>query len=541
MGYISTVLPAEQRARAGAKNGAITCATVAIDLLGGINVGIDSTPAGQGHMTVCAQVVADVFGLEPGQIVTNVELDTAKDAWSVAAGNYSSRFAGAVAGAVHLAASRLRDKLARLAAATLDCDAADVRFAGGKVFAAGRPEAGIAFARIAAAPHWAPALLPAGETPQLRESVAWTPDVLEAPSADDRVNTSAAYGFVFDICGLDIDPDTGRVRIDRYVTAHDAGRLLNPLLADGQVRGGFAQGVGAALLEEFRYGADGSFQSGTFADYLVPTACEIPDPVIVHLESPSPFTPLGAKGLAEGNNMSTPVAIANAFADALRHHPDGARPTDDLRLPLTPTRVLAHLAPEEAPARREAGTPAPAPAPAPVGGASLQAAGRVDIAAPPEAVFAVLLDPQALARVIPGCHSLTAIGPNRYRADVTVGVGLVKARYAATVELSEIDAPRSLRLAGSGSSSLGTGSGSGTVRLEPTEGGTRLHYDYAAQVGGKVAAVGSRMLEGAARIVLAQLFASLGRQAAGDAAGPAGRSHASWWQRLLLRLGVRTP
>jgi 2-furoyl-CoA dehydrogenase large subunit len=89
-------------------------------------------------------------------------------------------------------------------------------------------------------------------------------------------------------------------------------------MADGQIRGAFAQGLGAALMEEFRYGADGSFQSGTFADYLVPTACEVPDPVIVHLETPSPFTPLGAKGLGEGNNMSTPVCIANAFADALR-------------------------------------------------------------------------------------------------------------------------------------------------------------------------------------------------------------------------------
>jgi 2-furoyl-CoA dehydrogenase large subunit len=168
------------------------------------------------------------------------------------------------------------------------------------------------------------------------------------------------------------------------------------------------------------------------------------------------------------------------------------------------------------------------------GGLALQASGSVDIAAPPEQVFAVLLDPAALARVIPGCHALQRDGEHRYRADVTVGVGLVKARYEARIELSEIDAPRSLRLAGSGQSSLGTGAGSGTVRLEATASGTRLHYDYAAQVGGKVAAVGSRMLEGAARIVLAQLFESLGRQAAGDVAA---RPH-SWWRRLLVRLGV---
>jgi carbon monoxide dehydrogenase subunit G len=159
---------------------------------------------------------------------------------------------------------------------------------------------------------------------------------------------------------------------------------------------------------------------------------------------------------------------------------------------------------------------------------SLNASGEIRIAAPPEKVFAVLLDPAALAKVIPGCHELLSTGDHSYRADVTVGVGLVKARYAAEIVLSEINAPHSLRLAGQGTSSLGTGAGSGTVRLEATAEGTLLHYDYAAQVGGKVAAVGSRMLEGAARIILAQLFESLGRQATGEAHA----AHAAWWLRL---------
>lgn len=527
MGYISTVLTAEQRAKAGPKNGAIASATVGIDLLGGVNVTIASAPAGQGHMTVCAQVVADLLGLHPSQVVVNVEFDTAKDAWSVAAGNYSSRFAGAVAGTVHLATQRLRDKLARIAAATWQCDAADIGFEAGQVFNRQRHEQSQPFTRLAASPHWAPALFPEGETPGLRETAFWTPETLKAPGPDDRVNTSAAYGFVFDVCGLDIDPATGAVRVDRYITAHDAGRLLNPALADGQIRGAFAQGLGAALLEEFRYGPDGSFQSGTLADYLMPTPCETPDPVIVHLETPSPFTPLGAKGLGEGNNMSTPVCIANAFADALRPQRD----VDDIRLPLTPDRVLAHLqTPDPAPRHPVARAPAAASA---GDGLSLAAQGTVDIAAPPERVFEVLLDPAALARVIPGCHGLEADGPNRYRADVTVGVGLIKARYEARISLSDIDAPRSLRLAGVGSSSLGTGAGDGAVRLEATASGTRLHYDYRAQVGGKVAMVGSRMLEGAARVIVAQLFESLGRQAAGGSALPA-----SWWQRLLQRLGM---
>lgn len=526
MGYISTVLTAEQRARAGPKNGAIASATVSIDLLGGVNVTIASAPAGQGHMTVCAQVVADALGLQPAQVVVNVEFDTAKDAWSVAAGNYSSRFAGAVAGTVHLAAMRLRNKLSRIAAATWDCAASDIGFEGGQIFNCRRPEQTQPFTRMAANPHWAPALLPEGESPGLRETAFWTPETLSAPDAQDRVNTSACYGFVFDICGLEVDPDTGAVRVDRYITAHDAGRLLNPALADGQIRGAFAQGLGAALLEEFRYGADGSFQSGTLADYLMPTTCETPDPVIVHMETPSPFTPLGAKGLGEGNNMSTPPCIANAFADALR--PLGE--LEDIRLPLTPSRVLAWLdTPDPAPKQPRVAAPASA---APGEGLSLSAQGTVEIAAPPERVFEVLLNPEALARVIPGCHALAADGPNRYRADVTVGVGLIKARYEARIQLSDIDAPHGLRLAGSGSSSLGTGAGDGLVRLEAVPGGTRLHYDYRAQVGGKVAMVGSRMLEGAARVIVAQLFESLGRQAAGESVSP------PWWRRLLRRLGV---
>lgn len=531
MGYITTVLPAEARRKAGPKNGAIASATVAVDLLGAVCVTIASAPAGQGHMTVCAQVVADALGLDPADIAVNVEFDTHKDAWSVAAGNYSSRFAGAVAGTVHLAALRIRDKLARLFAAQHAGSPEKVRFEGGRVlYGDGADAPSAPFARFASnAPHWAPALLPDGETPGLRETVFWTPPHADAPDADDRINTSAAYGFAFDMCGVEIDRATGRVRIDRYVTAHDAGTLLNPALADGQIRGAFAQGLGAALMEEFRYGADGSFQSGTLADYLLPTTCEVPDPVIVHLETPSPFTPLGAKGLGEGNNMSTPPCIANAVADAL----DVA----DLTLPLTPAKVLDLIGFDDPPPSR-AELQEGAAKPATGGGKGLSARGEVDLPASPEAVFAVLLDPHALARVVPGCHALEPVGApdeHRYRADVTVGVGMIKARFEATIDLSEIDAPRSLRLAGAGVSSLGGAQGSGLVQLEPHGSGTRLRYDYEAEVNGKVAAVGSRMLEGAAKVVLRQLFESLGRQAAGQT------PHAArgWLSRLFTRLMSR--
>jgi 2-furoyl-CoA dehydrogenase large subunit len=535
MGYITTVMPVEARKKAGPKSGAIASATVSVDLLGGVVVTIASTPAGQGHMTVCAQVVADVLGLNPRDIVVNVEFDTHKDAWSVAAGNYSSRFAGAVAGTVHLAAMRVRDKVARIVAQQSGCAPEDICFEDGRIFAKGKEDRALPFGRVASnAPHWAPALLPEGEEPGLRETVFWTPPHMDAPDEQDRINTSAAYGFAFDMCAVEVDRATGRVRIDRYVTAHDAGTLLNPALADGQIRGAFAQGLGAALMEEFRYGADGSFQSGTLADYLMPTTCEVPDPVIVHLETPSPFTPLGAKGLGEGNNMSTPPCIANAVADALG--------VEDIRLPLTPAKVMHLIGIDDPPPSRpellEAAAAA-APNKALAGGKALTARGTVDLDAKPEAIFAVLMDPQALAKVIPGCHALEATGPNQYRADVTVGVGMIKARFEARIGLSDIDAPHRLRLAGAGSSPLGTARGEGLVELTPTDRGTRLSYDYEAQVSGKVAAVGGRMLEGAAKVVLRQLFESLGRQASGKPVDQ-GRAQGSWLSRFLAFFRSRT-
>jgi 2-furoyl-CoA dehydrogenase large subunit len=176
-------------------------------------------------------------------------------------------------------------------------------------------------------------MLPEGMAPALSETGVWNPPELEPPSHDDRINTSLTYGFVFDMCGIEIDPVTYQVRVDRYVSMHDAGKILNPMIAEGQIRGAFAQGIAAALYEEFVTNEEGAFLTGTFADYLVPTVSEIPPVEMLHMESPSPFTPLGAKGLAEGNCMSVPACIANAVADAL-----GVK---DVQLPATPRRIHA--------------------------------------------------------------------------------------------------------------------------------------------------------------------------------------------------------
>lgn len=346
MGYLSTLLTTEARERSGPKNGAISMATVNVDPVGAVSVTADCMPQGQGHETILAQLVADQLGLEPADIAVNLEHDTQKDQWSIAAGTYSCRFTPGTAVAAHMAAKKIRSKLARIAAKTLNAKPDELEFANGKIRMVGNPDNAVAFGRTAGVAHWAPAELPDEVEPGLRETAAWTPPELEAPTSEDQINTSLTYGFVFDMCGVEVDPDTFEVRIDRYVTTHDSGYLLNPLIAEGQVLGAFAQGVGTALYEEFVCDEVGNFLTGTLADYLIPTANEVPRPEILHRHTPSPFTPLGAKGMAEGNCMTTPVCIANAVADALG--------VADVQLPLSPKQLHELSARDEpAPPSRE--------------------------------------------------------------------------------------------------------------------------------------------------------------------------------------------
>jgi 2-furoyl-CoA dehydrogenase large subunit len=336
MGYLSTLLTPQAREKAGPKNGAASMVTVNVDPLGAVSVTADVTVQGQGHQTVLSQIVADRLGLDPADVNVVLEMDTAKDQWSIAAGTYSCRFTPGTAVAAHLAAERMADKLKAIAAKQLNVLPEDVELAGGRIRSRSNPDNSLPFARVAGTSHWSPAMLPEGMAPALRETAVWSPPELEPPSSDDRINTSLTYGFVFDMCGVEIDPLSYQVRVDRYVSMHDAGRLLNPMIANGQMRGAFVQGIAAALYEEFVYDEAGQFLTGTFADYLVPTVAEIPAVEMLHQETPSPLTPLGAKGLAEGNCMSVPSCIANAIADAL-----GVR---DIALPATPRRIHALIA-----------------------------------------------------------------------------------------------------------------------------------------------------------------------------------------------------
>ncbi|MDR5651102.1 xanthine dehydrogenase family protein molybdopterin-binding subunit [Ruixingdingia sedimenti] len=513
MGYITTVLTPDQRAKAGPKNGAQAVATVAIDPLGAVTVKVASVPQGQGHRTVLAQVVGDTFGLPLTAVRVNTEMDTGRDPWSIASGNYSSRFAGAVAGAARMAAERLRGRLAAIAAAQLNIRPDRVVFAGGRIADRDNPDNALPFTRVAATSHWAPATLPEGTAQTISETVFWTPDQLEAPTAEDGVNSSLCHGFIFDFCGVEIDRTTGQPRIDRYVTMHDCGTILHPGMVEGQVRGGFAQALGATFYEEFAYGEDGAFLAGTLADYPMPTVMETPEPRILHFTSPSPFTPLGAKGVGEGNCMSTPSCLANAVADAT-----GAR---DLQLPLTPARMADLVFPPETPPARTGTAPAP-PAARP-GERALTGAGRAEVAAARAAVWDMLLDPATLAAIIPGAHGVERVTDTHFRAEVTLGVGPVKDRYRADIRLSDMDLHRGVTLSGVVEGGLGSGRGEGRITLSDRDGGgTLIEYRYTAGVGGKVASVGGRLLDGAARVVIGQFFQALARHAGGGGAAPRG-------------------
>ncbi len=311
MGYITLAQTVDERSRGLPKSGNAEAATVAVSPLGGITVRIGTTPQGQGHATVCAQIVADALGVDPASVEVVTELDTSTSAWTVASGNYSSRFSGVGAGAVHLAAEKLAAKIQAI-----------------------RDHAGdgtMSLRRVAGLAHWHPDALPDWMEPGLHETAFCAAPNLAAPDDEDRVASSAAHGFIADVAVVEVDRETGAVTVLDYVTVHDAGTLLNPLLVDGQIRGGFAHGLAAALYERLVYDGDGNLLTGTFMDYLCPTGADLPPVRIAHLETPSPYTPLGAKGVGEGNTMSVPAAIANAVADALGHA--------DLDLPLTAPRV----------------------------------------------------------------------------------------------------------------------------------------------------------------------------------------------------------
>jgi 2-furoyl-CoA dehydrogenase large subunit len=446
------------------------------------------------------------------------EIDTLTSAWSIASGNYSNRFAAIVVDAIAKSAEQVAQKVKLLAAQALDVRPEDIDLRDGYARVRGPSNKGLPFRRVASRAHWDPAGLPDDAAPGIHATAVVSPAVLGSPDDEDRIASAATFGFVIDLAAVEIDRKTGAIRIDKYASVHDGGTQLNPKVVEGQVHGGFVHGLGAALFEELAYDEQGNFLSGTFADYLCPTAVEVPPIAIGHVETASPANALGAKGMGDGSSMLTPAAIANAVADALGR--------DDISLPVNLQRVWA-LANGQDPAakrRRKAAEAAAEPA---AGHGALTGSGEVTLSAPVEEVWRRLMDANELAAIVPGCRGLTQDGPDRYSAEVVIGVAGIRGSYRARIEMRDKKEASSVRLVGTASGALGFASGSGLVTLRPEAGGgTRLAYRYEADVGGKVAAVGQRMLGSVTRYLIAQFFQSLERRVR-----PAGKGWRGWWRR----------
>jgi 2-furoyl-CoA dehydrogenase large subunit len=518
MAYVSLAQTAEDRRRADRKSGANASAVISVDPSGQVTLRLCSAPNGQGHATVAAQIVADALGLHPNDIDVATEIDTLTSAWSIASGNYSNRFASIVVDAIAKCAEQVAQKIKLLAADALDVSPDQIELREGYARVRGQSNKGLPFRKAAARAHWDPAGLPSDVTPGIHEAAVVSPPVLGSPDDEDRIASAVTFGFVIDLAAVEINCKTGAIRIDKYASVHDVGTQLNPKVVEGQVHGGFAHGLGAALFEELAYDEQGNFLSGTFADYLCPTAAEVPPVQIGHVETISPVNALGAKGMGDGSSMLTPAAITNAVADALGR--------DDVSLPLNLQRVWA-LANRHEVKRRPMASQARAEKPA--GRDGLSGTGEVSLPAPVEEVWRRLLDPGELAAIIPGCRGLTRDGPDRYSAQVVIGVAGIRGTYHAQIEMHDKKENSSVRLVGKASGALGFGLGSGFVSLRCEEGGrTLLQYRYEAEVGGKVAAVGQRMLGSVTRYLIAQFFHALERRMR-----PAGsEGWRSWWSRL---------
>lgn len=340
MGYVATALDPQFRAKPEylPKSGAVEACQVKIDPLGRVTAVMGTTPQGQGHRTVVAQILADELGLDPADITVVDEMDTFTRVWSISSGTYSSRFGSVGTSAVALAARKLKAKLVEYAAHLMDLPADQLEFRDGAV----RVRAGrgpyYTLKDLAGRAHWNTESLPEGMEPGLAATAVFGFTEARAVTAEDRVNSSNTYAFIAEVMAVEVDAETAEIKILKYVTVHDAGTVINPMIAEGQIYGGALHGLGGALYEELAYDDSGQCLTASFMDYVVPSAGEAPRLDIDHLVSPSPLTPLGSKGLGEASSMTVPAVIANAVSDALA--PLGVRITE---LPMTPARLWAQI------------------------------------------------------------------------------------------------------------------------------------------------------------------------------------------------------
>ncbi len=304
-------------------------ATVRVDPSGQVWVLVGFSSQGQGHATTFAQICAEELGV-PLEAVTVVGADTAVMPYGI--GALAIRLAANVGPAVARAAREARQRAAMVAASLLECAVEDVRVADGRLFVTGAPDRGVTLAQVARGAAKSRALAATGQ-PGINTCAYFYP-------------RTVTWAFGAQAAAVEVDVETGQVRVLRYVAVHDSGRAINPAVVIGQLQGGVAQGLGGALMEELVYDHAGQLQTGSWMDYALPRADDLPELVVEHLDHPSAINELGIKGVGESGAIAPGAVIANAVEDALAPFGVTVR-----QLPVTPRRIFELLS--GARARRE--------------------------------------------------------------------------------------------------------------------------------------------------------------------------------------------
>ena len=297
-------------------------AHIRVDPSGGVTLAMGTFGHGQGHPTVFAQLVADGIGCEVKD-VTFLQGDTSSTPYGW--GTWGSRSAVAGGGAVIKAAEKVREKMFRVAANLLEVSPGDLELIDGKVQVKGVPSKAMTVKEIAKATVYT-AEIPDDEEPGLEASYYY-----KAPTP---------YANSTHIAVVEVDPETGAVKFRRFIVVEDCGKMINPMIVDGQIAGGVAQGIGLAMYEHLQYDESGQILTTSLMDYLIPSACDVPHMEYGHLETPCPVSVGGIKGMGEGGTVAPPPAIANAIADALS--PFGWKTID--KLPMSPEIVFRQVA-----------------------------------------------------------------------------------------------------------------------------------------------------------------------------------------------------
>ncbi len=275
-------------------------ARMKVEMSGDVMVYTGSSPHGQGEETTFAQIVAEEFTI-PVDNVTILHGDT--DSTPEGRGTYGSRTTAVGGSAVFEATQRLKEKMKQIAAHMLEASPSDVTLEDGKFSVAGSPQKAVTFSEVALAANFSNTLAP-GIEPGLETTVFWEPQ-------------ACVFPFGTHVCVVEVDRDTGEVEIKRFVAVDDCGRQLNPMLVEGQVHGGLAQGIGQAMVEGVVYGEDGQLLTASLMDYALPYAHELPHFETDSTVTPTTVNPLGVKGVGEAGTIGSTPAVANAIADAL--------------------------------------------------------------------------------------------------------------------------------------------------------------------------------------------------------------------------------